>query len=104
MHLWTPKWTQRWPHRPRVLVCLLVWAGFALVGCGTWSGLGADEGFPNSLRDLSGEDIHIATLQAIVNDDDLDDAEKREALEELGIEDEDVQDYILDNFQSTPAG
>ena len=89
----------RWLLGRLALVCLVpLWATVGLIGCGTWPTFLSDYGFPNALVDFSGEDIHIATLGAIVSNDDLDDAEKREALEELGIEDEDLQDYILENF------
>ena len=67
-------------------------------------GLGVEYGFPNALVNLAGEEIHIATLVDIVNNDDLDEAQKREALEELGIEDEDIQNYIFNRFVISQGG
>ena len=54
--------------------------------------------FPNALIAPDGSEIHLATLTQIVNDPDLDDEQKRDLLEELGIEDESIQDYLLDNL------
>ena len=100
--------SRRWRSVPSLLLvaCLgLQLATVGLAGCGTRLGLrSSDYGFPNALVNLAGEEIHIATLVDIVNDDDLDEAQKREALEELGIEDEDLQDYVFDRFVISTGG
>jgi len=98
---------RRWRSVPSLLLvaCLaLQLATVGLAGCGTRLGLRSDYGFPNALVNLAGEEIHIATLVDIVNDDELDEAQKREALEELGIEDEDLQDYVFDRFVISTGG
>jgi hypothetical protein len=82
-----------------VLTCLLLGsAALGAAGCGSSILFAGDSLYPNALRGDSGEEIHRATLESIVNDDDLTEAEKRQALEALGIEDEDIQEYLLTNF------
>lgn len=51
--------------------------------------------FPNQLRDADGRPILLDDVQAIV-DDDLADDEKREQLHDLGIEDEELIDALLE--------
>lgn len=51
--------------------------------------------FPNALRDAEGNAIVFDDIRDIANDLDLSDSEKREALRELGIEDEKLIDVLL---------
>lgn len=51
--------------------------------------------FQDALVDADGQTILLDDVAAIVNDPDLDDTEKRGALRELGIEDEDLIDVLL---------
>ena len=51
--------------------------------------------FPNQLRDDSGRPILLDEVEMIVNDDDLTDDEKRDALRDLGLEDEELIDALL---------
>ena len=69
---------------------------------GAWlTGCGPDLTFPNSLILDDGSEIHYSLLENIVNDPDLSEAEKRRILdEEFGIEDEDIQDFILNDMFS----
>ena len=82
-----------------VLACLMLGsASLGAAGCGSSILSQGAPVYPNALRDDRGEEIHIATLEGIVNNDDLSEAEKRRAFEDLGIEDQDLQDYLLANF------
>ena len=72
----------------RILGVLLL-AG--LPGCGS----GAPTTFPNQLVGADGQPIVLDDVETIVNDTDLSDAEKREQLRELGIEDEELIDSLL---------
>lgn len=72
------------------LTLLFVVAVAAPLGCGTE--------FPNALVNVAGDEVHIERLSEIANDPDLSDSEKRQFLEDLGIQDEDVQDFILLNL------
>ena len=87
---------------PTLALALVTLAGVCWVGgCGVASifgGVGGQEDFPNALVGDDGEHIHVTTIRTIVDDAELTDAEKRDALEALGIEDEDIQDYLLSNF------
>jgi hypothetical protein len=73
----------------------------ALVGCSALPIFQPATEFPNALVGPDGNEIHIATLEQIVNDEDLDDQQKRALLEELGIKDESIQDFILENMQTS---
>lgn len=73
-----------------VLTLLLVVPVAVPFGCGTE--------FPNALVDVAGDEVHIERLSEIANDPDLSDIQKRQFLEDLGIQDEDVQDFILLNL------
>jgi len=81
---------------PAALAALLLAIG--LWGCMALPVFQPGTEFPNALIGPDGSEIHLATLTQIVNDPDLDDEQKRDLLEELGIEDESIQDYILDNL------
>lgn len=82
-----------------MLTCLLLGStGLCVVGCGSSVLSSGAPLYPNALRDDRGEEIHLVTLESIINDDDLTESEKRQALEALGIEDEDIQEYLLTNF------
>ncbi len=71
---------------------LLLVAALAFAGCGN------PESFPNELRDVAGEQIHVTDIEAIMNDPALTDDQKREKLMAMGILDEDVLDWIFANF------
>ena len=71
-----------------VLVALLL---TGLAGCGS----GAPTTFPNQLVGADGQPIVLDDVEAIVNDTDLTDDEKRNQLRELGIEDEELIDLLL---------
>ncbi|UCG32096.1 MAG: hypothetical protein JSU68_10565 [Phycisphaerales bacterium] len=82
-----------------LLSCLLLGStSLGTAGCGSSILFQGAPVYPNALRDDRGEEIHVAALEGIINNDELSEAEKRQALEDLGIEDEDVQDYLLTNF------
>ena len=71
------------------IVGVVLLAGLA--GCES----GATTTFPNQLVAADGPPIVLDDVEAIVNDTDLSDDEKREQLRELGIEDEELIDALL---------
>jgi len=62
-----------------------------LAGCGSV----APTTYSNQLVGADGRPIVLDDVEAIVNDADLTDDEKREQLRELGIEDEELIDALL---------
>lgn len=62
----------------------------SLSACGV-----ANTNFPNRLIGSHGEEIVLDDVEAIVNDDELTDDEKRDELRDLGIEDELLIDALL---------
>lgn len=72
-------------------VCLAVAAALALSGCGA----NVTATFPNRLEGAEGQRFVVEDIEAIVNDPDLDDEGRREALRNLGIEDEALIDALL---------
>ena len=65
--------------------------GLACSGCGT--GIGRE--FPNRLISGEGQLIVLEDIEAVVDDPDLSDDEKRSRLEELGIQDVDLLEALL---------
>jgi hypothetical protein len=63
----------------------------ALPGCG----IPTPTSFPHALTNEAGEPIFLEDVEDVVTDDELSDAEKRDALRELGIEDEKLIDALL---------
>ena len=53
------------------------------------------------LTDADGQPIDIAQVQEITTDSELSDDEKREALQELGIEDELLIELLIRDFSGT---
>ena len=78
----------------RISAVLLAWGASALVGCGT--GLTSD--YPNRLVGVDGQLFVLEDLQEVadVSDADLDDEGKRDLFRDLGIEDEELIDALLD--------
>ena len=75
-----------------------LFAGFGLAlalltGCGILTFRRTD--FDDELVGADGQQIILDDINDILNDDDLDEAGKRQALIDLGIEDEDLLDAIL---------
>jgi hypothetical protein len=60
-------------------------------GCG----VSVAQSFPNQLVGAEGQRFTVEDLEAIANDPDLDDEEKREAFRDLGILDEKLIDALL---------
>ncbi len=75
----------------RLLRSILVLAAIILAGCGA----PATTEYPDALIGPDGQPILLDDVDAIVDDDDLSDVEKREQLRELGIEDEKLIDALL---------
>lgn len=72
-----------------VVLALLAAAG----GCGTLST--ARTLFPEHVIDAAGSPLYLEDLRAIVDDADLLDDEKADALRELGLENEEIIDAII---------
>jgi len=68
---------------------IVIW----LSGCGL--SLNETE-YPNRLIGANGQLFTVEDLEDIANDPDLSEDEKRDAFEELGIEDQDLIDALLD--------
>ncbi|MHC4063279.1 MAG: hypothetical protein ACYSUQ_08510 [Planctomycetota bacterium] len=64
-----------------------------LIGCGVLTASRPD--FPATAQTTDGRSIFREDVEAIVNDDQLSTDEKREALQELGIEDDDLIEALL---------
>jgi hypothetical protein len=75
----------------RLLRSILMLAAMILLGCGA----AAITEFPDALTAPDGQPILLDDVDAILDDDNLSDAEKREQLRELGIEDEKLIDALL---------
>lgn len=72
----------------------LAW-GFLLLtiaGCGT---LVVDTDYPNRLVDAAGRTIFLDDVEAIVNNPELTDDQRREQLRALGLQDEELIDALL---------
>ena len=69
----------------------IVFAAVAWGGCGN----NVPTVFPHSLLGADGRAIVLDDLEAIVDDDDLTDDEKRSQLRELGLQDEELIDALL---------
>ncbi len=65
--------------------------GFWMVGCGTT----VPVEFPNRLIGADGQRFEVEDLTQIANDPDLDEAGKRQAFRDLGLEDEELIDALL---------
>lgn len=78
-------------HRKLLLGTCVAWA--SLTGCGILTYQRTE--FPDQLVGANGEDILLDDLNDILNDPNLDAEGKRQALRDLGIEDEDLLDAIL---------
>jgi len=63
-------------------------------GCGT--SILQPARFPNSVLDANGEPLSLEELEAIANDADLTEQQKRDRFAELGIEDPDLIEVLLD--------
>lgn len=75
-----------------VLLCLALLC-VAPSGCGV---TGPTE-YPNALTNSDGEPIYFDDISDILSDTDLSDDEMKEALRDLGIEDEDLIDALVDS-------
>lgn len=62
-----------------------------LCGCGSFEPIT----FPRQLTGIDGQVITVEDLEAIANDPDLTDDEKRQDFRDLGIEDERLIDALL---------
>lgn len=76
----------------RVFLLATVTIGVGLVGCVSNN----NTDFPNRLVGADGQLFTVEDLEEIANDPDLSEDEKREAFRELGIEDEELIDALLD--------
>lgn len=78
----------------RAVGCLgLAWLGCASAGCGVLAT--QPSGFPNQVETTEGRKIFVEDIEKIVDDTQLTADEQREALRELGIEDEDLIESLL---------
>ena len=66
---------------------------FASAGCEVLTYERTD--FPNAMVGADGQDIVLDDIMEIVNDPDLDDDAKRQALHDLGLEDEDLLETFV---------
>lgn len=62
-----------------------------LAGCG----VGLQPEYPNRITDAEGQTIVLDDIEAIVNHATLTEAEKRDRLRDLGLEDEELIDALL---------
>jgi hypothetical protein len=77
----------------RVLFILIFALLFASTGCEVLTYHRTD--FPAELTGAEGQDIIMDQITPILNDANLDNDAKRQALRDLGIEDEDLLDVLL---------
>ena len=84
--------TRRAPFRA-LLVCVA-----ALFAAALWAGCGLPPSFPNELRGIAGQQIHISDINLVMSDPELTDEERLQRLNEMGIVDEDLIDYIFNTF------
>ena len=72
-------------------------ATLLLMGTMVWPGCGSAivPDFPHQIIGTDGSPITLIEVEVIVNDPDLNDDEKRDALRELGVEDEKLIDALL---------
>lgn len=77
----------------RVVLILTFALLFATAGCDVV--VFEQTEFPDALVDEDGDAVLLDDVAAIINDPALDDTAKRDALRELGIEDEDLIDVFL---------
>ena len=73
-------------------VVMIAVAAVMLSGCG----MAVTTDFPNRLVGADGQLFVLEDLEEIANDPNLDDEEKREAFRELGIEDEELIEALLE--------
>lgn len=78
--------------RAASLILCLALSIIAPPGCGVT----AKTEFPNALTGPDGQPILFDDVSDILTDTELSDDEKREALRELGIEDENLIDALID--------
>jgi len=71
--------------------CTIIAAAATLSGCG----FAAPTQFTNSVIGTDGQPILLDDIRKIVNDSTLSDDEKRQALRDLGLEDEKLIDVLL---------
>ena len=71
--------------------CIAAWV-VACSGCGT----SLSSSYPHRLMDQQGRTIHLEDILAVVDDDARTEAEKREALRDLGVGDEKLIDALLE--------
>ncbi len=71
----------------RTLAAALSIMGLAFAGC--------RPPYDDVLTDADGDQIRVTLIASIVGDPDLTEAEKREALRAIGIDDENLIDFIL---------
>lgn len=76
----------------RFLFCLALLVTSHLIGCGTVS----NTNYPSALTAPDGNPILFDDVSRIITDEDLSEDEKRDALRELGIEDERLIDALLE--------
>ena len=71
----------------------LTWLGWAMAGCGVLATQRSS--FPNQAATSMGRQIFVEDIEEIVDNTQLTADEQREALRELGIEDEDLIESLL---------
>lgn len=81
-------WGRRWSNLIAPALFLLA----TIAGCG----VPTTTFYPNALTDEQGNPILLEDVEEIVNDDELTESEKRDALRDLGIEDEKLIDALLE--------
>jgi hypothetical protein len=75
----------------RLFAYLLLAASAAVVGCG----FAVNTTYPHSVIGADGQPIVFDDINTIVNDPDLSDDQKRQALRDLGLQDEELITALL---------
>jgi hypothetical protein len=80
---------------PRWLGVIVTWAWLSVIVCPPPY---LQDGNDIVLTDEEGNQIRLVQIERIVNDDDLTEEEKRQALEDLGITDDDLIDLLINSL------
>jgi hypothetical protein len=73
-----------------------------VVGCGVLTARKTE--FAAAVKTADGDTLYVEDVQAIIDDQSLTDADKVAALEELGIEDDDLVQVLMSLPPTAPTG